>query len=210
MIFNIGTKMGESGPARDASVTFTEDGRIEGWVVTEPVYVDIYQKGAVVKMYFSAVVDAEPASWGAFCGEEVFAGERSRTGVGAGVYLRFDTRARRDVGVKIGLSYTSVENARLNMQAEAADLDFDGALLAANEAWEEALGRIRVEGGKREDRVKFYTGLFHAVLGRGLASDVNGAYPANDGTVGQIPLDPPATRCITTIIPMPFGADSGT
>jgi predicted alpha-1,2-mannosidase len=28
------------------------------------------------------------------------------------------------------------------------------------------------------------------VLGRGLASDVNGAYPANDGTVGQIPLDP--------------------
>lgn len=43
---------------------------------------------------------------------------------------------------------------------------------------------------KREDRVKFYTGLFHAVLGRGLASDVNGAYPANDGTVGQIPLDP--------------------
>ena len=190
LIFNIGTKMGESGPARDASVTFTEDGRIEGWVVTEPVYVDIYQKGAVVKMYFSAVVDAEPASWGAFCGEEVFAGERSRTGVGAGVYLRFDTRARRDVGVKIGLSYTSVENARLNMQAEAADLDFDGALLAANEAWEEALGRIRVEGGKREDRVKFYTGLFHAVLGRGLASDVNGAYPANDGTVGQIPLDP--------------------
>lgn len=190
LIFNIGTKMGESGPARDASVTFTEDGRIEGWVVTEPVYVDIYQKGAVVKMYFSALVDAEPASWGAFCGEEVFAGERSRTGVGAGVYLRFDTRARRDVGVKIGLSYTSVENARLNMQAEAADLDFDGALLAANEAWEEALGRIRVEGGKREDRVKFYTGLFHAVLGRGLASDVNGAYPANDGTVGQIPLDP--------------------
>lgn len=71
LIFNIGTKMGESGPARDASVTFTEDGRIEGWVVTEPVYVDIYQKGAVVKMYFSAVVDAEPASWGAFCGEEV-------------------------------------------------------------------------------------------------------------------------------------------
>ena len=103
LIFNIGTKMGESGPARDASVTFTEDGRIEGWVVTEPVYVDIYQKGAVVKMYFSAVVDAEPASWGAFCGEEVFAGERSRTGVGAGVYLRFGTRARRAVGVEIGL-----------------------------------------------------------------------------------------------------------
>ena len=135
---------------------------------------------------------------------------RSRTGVGAGVYLRFDTRARRDVGVKIGLSYTSVENARLNMQAEAADLDFDGALLAANEAWEEALGRIRVEGGKREDRVKFYTGLFHAVLGRGLASDVNGAYPRTTEPSGRFRSTPPAIRCITTIIPMPSGADSGT
>lgn len=68
LIFNIGTRMGESGPVRDASVTYTDDGRIEGWVVTEPAYVDIYQKGATVTMYFSAVLDAEPAAWGAFSG----------------------------------------------------------------------------------------------------------------------------------------------
>ncbi len=37
--------------------------------------------------------------------------------------------------------------------------------------------------------MKFYTGLFHALLGRGLASDVNGAYPRNNGTIGQIKLD---------------------
>lgn len=36
--------MGESGPVRDASVTYTDDGRIEGWVVTEPAYVDITRK----------------------------------------------------------------------------------------------------------------------------------------------------------------------
>jgi putative alpha-1,2-mannosidase len=37
--------------------------------------------------------------------------------------------------------------------------------------------------------VKFYTGLYHALLGRGLASDVNGQYPRHDGSIGQIPLD---------------------
>lgn len=189
LIFNIGTRMGESGPVRDASVTYTDDGRIEGWVVTEPAYVDIYQKGATVTMYFSAVLDAEPAAWGAFSGEQTFAGERSRTGVGAGLYLRFDTRERQQVGLKIGLSYTSVENARLNLEKEAARKDFDRVRREANDTWEEALGRLRVEGGLHDDRVKFYTGLFHALLGRGLASDVNGAYPANDGTVGQIALD---------------------
>lgn len=189
LIFNIGTRMGESGPVRDASVTYTDDGRIEGWVVTEPAYVDIYQKGATVTMYFSAVLDAEPAAWGAFSGEQTFAGERSRTGAGAGLYLRFDTRERQQVGLKIGLSYTSVENARLNLEKEAAGKDFDRVRREANDTWEEALGRLRVEGGLHDDRVKFYTGLFHALLGRGLASDVNGAYPANDGTVGQIALD---------------------
>ena len=189
LIFNIGTRMGESGPVRDASVTYTDDGRIEGWVVTEPAYVDIYQKGATVTMYFSAVLDAEPAAWGAFSGEQTFAGERSRTGVGAGLYLRFDTRERQQVGLKIGLSYTSVENARLNLEKEAARKDFDRVRREANDTWEEALGRLRVEGGLHDDRVKFYTGLFHALLGRGLAHGVNGAYPANDGTVGQIALD---------------------
>ena len=189
LIFNIGTRMGESGPVRDASVTYTDDGRIEGWVVTEPAYVDIYQKGATVTMYFSAVLDAEPAAWGAFSGEQTFAGERSRTGAGAGLYLRFDTRERQQVGLKIGLSYTSVENARLNLEKEAARKDFDRVRREANDTWEEALGRLRVEGGLHDDRVKFYTGLFHALLGRGLANDVNGAYPANDGTVGQIALD---------------------
>ena len=37
--------------------------------------------------------------------------------------------------------------------------------------------------------MKFYTGLFHALLGRGLASDANGYYPKNNGTVGRIALD---------------------
>ncbi len=189
LIFNIGTKMGESGPVKDASVEY-KDGRIEGWVTTEPVYVDIYQKGAAVTMYFSAVLDAEPVSYGTFTGAEQHPGESARTGIGAGMYFTFDTRQKQDVNVKIGLSYTSVENARLNMETEASRLDFDKAYAQAHNEWEDALGRIRVEGGLEQDRVKFYTGLFHALLGRGLASDVNGAYPKNDGTVGQIPLGP--------------------
>jgi predicted alpha-1,2-mannosidase len=93
------------------------------------------------------------------------------------------------VEVQIGLSYTSVENARLNRVMEAADLTFDRAKTNAIDVWEESLRRITVEGGKETDKTKFYTGLFHALLGRGLASDVNGHYPKNDGTVGMIEQD---------------------
>lgn len=188
ILFDIGNRQGESGAVRDAEITFTEDGRIEGWVITEPEYVRKYQPGASVPLYFSAVLDKAPVGYGAFNGADIRPDERKATGVGAGLYLTFRTQDQESVTAKVGLSYTSVENARLNRETEAATLSFDEAREISRQTWEEYLGRIRVETPAREDKVKFYTGLYHALLGRGLASDVNGAYPRNDGSVGQIPL----------------------
>ena len=188
ILFDIGNRQGESGAVRDAEITFTEDGRIEGWVITEPEYVRKYQPGASVPLYFSAVLDKAPVGYGAFNGADIRPDERKATGVGAGLYLTFRTHDQESVTAKVGLSYTSVENARLNRETEAATLTFDEAREISRQTWEDYLGRIRVETPAREDKVKFYTGLYHALLGRGLASDVNGAYPRNDGSVGQIPL----------------------
>src|SRR5690606_15800781 len=89
----------------------------------------------------------------------------------------------------LGLSNPSGENARLNLQHEAASMTFDAARKRTHRKWNEYLGRITVKGGLPADRKKFYTGLYHALLGRGLASDVNGAYPKNTGGTGHIPLD---------------------
>lgn len=188
ILFDIGNRQGESGAVRDAEITFTEDGRIEGWVITEPEYVRKYQPGASVPLYFSAVLDKAPVGYGAFNGADIRPDERKATGVGAGLYLTFRTQDQESVTAKVGLSYTSVENARLNRETEAATLTFDEAREISRQTWEEYLGRIRGETPAREDKVKFYTGLYHALLGRGLASDVNGAYPRNDGSVRQIPL----------------------
>ena len=87
------------------------------------------------------------------------------------------------------MSYTSIANARLNLDTEAKKLDFNKARKQSDLTWNESLGRISVEGKNQVDKVKFYTGLYHALLGRGLGSDVNGAYPMNNGGIGQIPLD---------------------
>lgn len=188
LLFDIGNRQGESGAVSDAYVSYAEDGRIEGWVITLPEYVKKYQPGAQVPLYFSAVVDKQPASFGAFQGERQEPGVREMKGVGAGIYLTYDFPEASSVTAKIGLSYTSVENARLNLETEAKDLSFDEAKDLSHQAWEDYLGRIRVETTKKEDKVKFYTGLYHALLGRGLASDVNGAYPKNDGSVGQLEM----------------------
>ncbi len=188
IIFDIGNKQGESGNVKNAQVYITSDGRIEGFVETEPEYVKRYQKGSSIKMFFTISVDKQPTSWGTFIREKVITGSNQCKGPGAGLYLTFDTKQGEQITAKIGLSYTSVENARLNYKTEAENLSFDKAKAATHKLWNEYLGRIDVEGKNKSDLIKFYTGLYHAVLGRGLASDVNGAYPRHDGTVGQIPM----------------------
>lgn len=189
IIFDIGNRQGESGAVKEAKVTITKDGRIEGYVITMPEYVKKYQAGAEVPMYFSAVVDKKPKSFGVFNKKETKASLKEITGEGAGAYLTFDTKENESVTIKVGLSYTSIANARLNLETEAKNLDFDKAKKQSLATWNDYLGRIIVEGKNETDKVKFYTGLYHALLGRGLGSDVNGAYPMNNGQVGQIPLD---------------------
>lgn len=188
ILFNIGNRQGESGAVKDAYVTYTVDGHIEGWVITMPEYVKKYQPGATVPLYFSAVLDRKPESYGSFHGNTQLADAKESKGTGAGMYFTFSNEQQEAVTAKIGLSYTSVENARINLQAEAEGKTFEDAKEQAHQIWQEYLGRIEVETSKREDKVKFYTGLYHALLGRGLANDVNGAYPRNDGSVGQLPM----------------------
>lgn len=189
ILFDIGNRQGESGAVKDASVTLNDDGTVEGWVITLPEYVKKYQPGATVPLYFSAQLDKQPSRYGTFIGEKVQPDAKQVSGVGSGLYLTYKTTEGESITAKVGLSYTSVENARLNRDTEARTLTFDEAKEAAHRQWEDYLGRIRVETPVKEDKVKFYTGLYHALLGRGLASDVNGAYPRNDGSVGQIPLE---------------------
>jgi hypothetical protein len=61
-----------------------------------------------------------------------------------------------------------------------------------------------------QNKTKFYTGLFHALLGRGIASDVNGAYPKHGGLTGQLPAQTDKNLKAEFINTMPFGAVSGT
>lgn len=187
ILFDIGNQLGESGPVKDAEVNILEDGRVEGWVTTLPVYINKYQPGAEVTMYFSAILDKKPTATGTFNGASVHPGEKAIKGKGAGLYLDFNTKEGESVTIRAGLSLTSIANARLNLQQEAADLSFDQARARSNQSWNEMLGRIDAEGGSKANNIKFYTGLYHALLGRGLASDVNGDYPDHHGKTGHIP-----------------------
>ncbi len=190
VILDIGNELGESGDVKDAAVAYdAQNNTFTGWVTTYPKYVQKYQQGAEIKMYVSGKINKKPVEAGTFIHEKHFKNVLEQHGEGAGIYLRYETEENEPVEIKAGFSYTSVENAQANLEAEAKDMDFEEALAVATETWQNELSKIKVTDSSTVNKTKFYTGLFHALLGRGLASDVNGQFPQNDGSVGQIPLD---------------------
>lgn len=95
-----------------------------------------------------------------------------------GAYFTYDLPQGGAIEVKVGVSYTSIENARLNLDAEQAGFDFEGTRRQARQAWNELLSRIELKGGTPEDKINFYTALYHLLLHPNILQDVNGDYRA--------------------------------
>ncbi|MGB3146087.1 MAG: GH92 family glycosyl hydrolase [Maribacter sp.] len=114
----------------------------------------------------------------------------------SGNYLVNLNTDKNTVLMKVGISYTSMENAAFNLSKELPNWDFEQVVLDSKREWNDLLGRIAVEGGTDIVKKRFYTDLWHALLGRKIISDVNGAYPDNMGAkfrIGQLPLQPDGT-----------------
>ena len=101
---------------------------------------------------------------------------------GKGVTISFEGTSAKEVIIKAALSYTSTEAAIANLRAEAPGWDFDAVAEETAGIWNEMLSRIEVRGGAEADKVKFYTDLWHVLLGRHKINDIGGTYP--DYTAG--------------------------
>ncbi len=189
VIIDIGHKQGESSDIINARAELVNDKEVEGYIETMPEYAKFCDPGKTVKMYFISRFSKNPSKIGIFQDATQQVGLRKTDGVGNGMYLTYSMEADEVLEIKTGLSYTSIENARLNLEIESEGKSFDIVRQESRNDWNQLLNRIVVEGGRREDRLKFYTGLYHSLLGRGLASDVHGTYPLVNGKIGQKPLD---------------------
>lgn len=109
-----------------------------------------------------------------------------------GNYLVYFDEQQDEILLKAGISYTSNQNASINMETELLHWNFERVKQDSRSEWNEKLSRIQVEGGTSNQQRRFYTDLWHALQGRRTISDANGAYPDNTGEtlrIGQLPLN---------------------
>lgn len=98
-------------------------------------------------------------------------------------HFDFKTREGEAVLLKVALSPVSTKNALENMEAEIPHWDLDRVAGETDAAWNKELARVSAELDNKEDKVSFYTALYHSFLAPTVYMDVNGEYKGLDGNV---------------------------
>ncbi len=84
--------------------------------------------------------------------------------------------------VKIALSTADVAGAKLNLETEIPEWNFDKIKQNAVKVWNAYLGRIDIEAGIKQKQI-FYTSLYHLLLQPSNIADVNGKYRGADDKI---------------------------
>ena len=103
--------------------------------------------------------------------------------------LNFDKLTDRKLEVRVGISFTSMDGAMQNLEAESDHRNFDGAKAAAHNYWLDALGRVQVDGGSETQNRIFYTALYHTLIQPNVVSDNDGKYRGMDNRIHQADHD---------------------
>ncbi|MEZ5106846.1 MAG: GH92 family glycosyl hydrolase [Draconibacterium sp.] len=141
-------------------------------------------------VYFYAKFSKPFKTSGTWNGADIKSGSKEDTGLYLGAYVDYETSENETIEVKVGISYTNIEQARLNLEKEIPGWNFDEVKKAAAERWNTSLSKIEVETPTGNDeqynhnkKVTFYTALYHALLFPATFSDVDGKYVGLDGQV---------------------------
>ena len=188
VLLNLGTGAGPA-PIIAGAVRQIDQQRIEGHLTNGSTG----RRPKPCTIYFVAQFDTPVVSIAGWAdGKDLGPVERI-SGKDCKALVRFSTGQGQTVQSKVALSYVSIEGARKNLQQELPHWDFDRIRTESSEVWNQWLSRFEVEGGTETQRVRFYTDLWHSLLGRRLVTDVDGRYCARTGpepVIRQVALGP--------------------
>jgi predicted alpha-1,2-mannosidase len=187
VILDLSAQLGPSG-TRSGYVKKVSNKKLQGYAVMEKTV----RRPKDTKVFFSLHFDRPFEDLYAFQNGKLLGKTKEFKGENGGVYPVFKTKEGEQIMMKVAISYVSMEQAELNLQTELDHWDFDAVVQDSKNQWNDYLGRIEIKGNTKDQQIRFYTDLWHALQGRRIISDVNGKYSDMTGEkqrIGQIPLD---------------------
>jgi predicted alpha-1,2-mannosidase len=104
------------------------------------------------------------------------------TGTDLKIALQKSVNAGDKIKVKVTLSPTSYEGARLN-SSEITGWDFNQVQKNAEKAWEAELSKIQISTANSDQKTVFYTALYHTMMQPNIAQDMDGSYRGRDNRI---------------------------
>jgi predicted alpha-1,2-mannosidase len=104
-------------------------------------------------------------------------------GSSKGAYATFKTTEGEVIEARVGTSFISIEQARLNLKTEIPTWNFELVRTALRAAWNKKLGLINIEGATDDQRKIVYTALYHALLYPRIFSEHGRYYSAFDDKI---------------------------
>lgn len=142
-----------------------------------------YGQPAGFSGHFVIQLDADIEQFGVWVGDSIIDKVNKIQGLKnkVGAWVKLNPSSSNKVLAKIGTSFTSIENARKNLETEIESWNFSTVRNQSSDTWNNALGQIAVTGNNESDKVRFYTALYNAHFLPRTFSDADGSYPAFDG-----------------------------
>lgn len=188
ILLDLGTWLGPSGTVKGMAKKVS-DTEISGYAIMDKTV----RRPKVLPVYFNLKLDKPFETMEAWQDSTLLGATEQFEGSNGGIFLKINTQKEQMVLMKVAISYVSEEQARINLESELPHWDFDRVVNESAEDWNTWLSKIMVEGGTTDQQSRFYTDLWHALLGRRIVSDVNGKYldmTGDEPRTGQIPTGP--------------------
>lgn len=149
----------------------------DGNVVSGYQYID-----KKTKVYLYAETNRKPEKAGVVSEGSIDYNATSAEGENAAIALAFGADVK-ELGVRYGISFIDAEQAKKNLEREIAAYDVDVVAKTARNIWNEALGKIKIQGGSNDDKVVFYTSLYRCYERPICLSEDGRYYSAFDGKI---------------------------
>lgn len=152
--------------------------------------------GNGTRAYVYLVFSATPQSSGVFDGngapnvQSPQPAVVTTSGGGASVFLAFP-KSRAPLVARYGVSFISAEQAKKNLEKEIPGFALDAVAKTGEAQWNEALGKIKVDGGTDDQKTVFYTSLYRTYERMINISEDGRYFSATDGQVhadGGVPF----------------------
>jgi predicted alpha-1,2-mannosidase len=154
-----------------------------GWARTRTLYFAMQFSKPFIEYGSKDFGKREPyrGFWGKFDQSKNFpalAGRQLR------MYFNFKTNEGEKIKIKFALSPVSQENALNNMRVETPGWNFEKIKEQGQQQWNKELNKIVISADK-DEKINFYTAMYHAFINPTIYMDENGEYKGLDQNIHQ-------------------------